>query len=59
MSMRQRIECPKCKKFLFEAIWVSKRVSIVIVCRCQRILEVTEEYRVNVLSEDRATHQEW
>lgn len=50
-----KVECPICGKFFFEAWWVSTRVSIHIVCRCKRLIEIREDYTAHVLSDTART----
>jgi hypothetical protein len=48
MIVRQRLRCPVCHKLLFEGFWVAKVLSIVILCRCKRVLEITETHNIHV-----------
>jgi phage FluMu protein Com len=51
MHVHQALKCPMCNKILFEGFWVARVLSVVIHCRCKRILEITETYHVRVKEE--------
>lgn len=55
MKAREPLKCPVCHKILGEAFWVAQVVSLIVHCRCKRVLEIREDYSARVLQEQQPT----
>lgn len=53
MNARQALRCPVCGKILLEGFWVATALSIVVYCRCKRVVEIQQDYSTHVLHEQR------
>ena len=51
MNAWQKIECPVCHAWLFEAVGISTHLRIRMVCRCRRKLLIKEGFRVEVIQD--------
>ena len=53
MRARQKVTCPACGKFFFEAWWVGQHLSISILtsCRCKRLIEIREDYTARIVTD--------
>jgi uncharacterized C2H2 Zn-finger protein len=51
MSVRVPLKCPVCDKILFEGFWVATALSVIIHCRCKRVVEIRQDYSTHILQE--------
>jgi hypothetical protein len=55
MSVHQPLKCPVCGKTLFEGFWVATALSIIIHCRCKRVVEIRGDCSTRIIQEQQPT----